>query len=164
MPDIMAQTDHAPVRVSKLPHLTRLLLRGNPEAIGAAIGLTLPTTPCTAQAGDRTALWLGPDEWLLLASEGAPLPPWDDEAGAAFDITHRQVALLIEGDQASDALAAACPLDLSAFPVAGCTRTVFGKAEIILWRQDTTRFHLETWCSFAPYVQNLLAESIRTLP
>ncbi|MBV8915427.1 MAG: sarcosine oxidase subunit gamma [Acetobacteraceae bacterium] len=163
MPDIMAQTDHAPVRVTPLPRVNRLLLRGDPAALGAVLDLSLPTKPCTAQPGERTVLWLGPDEWLLLASEHHPLAPWESDSGAAFDVTHRQVALLIEGVRAADVLAAACPLDLATLPVDFCTRTVFGKAEIILLRQKETSFHIETSRSFAPYVQELLAESIRGL-
>ncbi|MBV1705422.1 MAG: sarcosine oxidase subunit gamma, partial [Hyphomicrobiales bacterium] len=49
-------------------------------------------------------------------------------------------------------------LDLSAdaFPVGACTRTVFEKAEIVLWRTDPGRFHVEVWRSFAPYLVELL--------
>jgi len=37
-----------------------------------------------------------------------------------------------------------------------CTRTVFAKAEIVLWRTQPEQFHLEVWRSFAPYVWELL--------
>lgn len=161
MPDIMAQADHVAVRVTRMPRLTRLLLRGDPVALGAALGITVPTTACTAQHGERAVLWLGPDEWLLLAEEGAVVELWENHLGAIFDISARQVGLMVEGERASDVLAAGCPLDLAAFPVGACTRTVFGKAEIILWRRAPTRFQLETWRSFAPYVELLLTTSIR---
>ena len=74
------------------------------------------------------------------------------------DVGHRQAGLVLEGPGAMDALAAGCPLDLhpTAFPVGMCTRTVFGKAEIVLWRQDMDRFHVEVWRSFAAYVCGLL--------
>lgn len=141
------------------PDLARLALRGDASALGAAFGLALPTQPCRAvQTEGRSALWLGPDEWLLLAPPGtldASVPVAD---AAVVDVGHRQVGLLLEGPGAADALAVGCPLDLhpTAFPVGMCTRTVFGKAEIVLWRQDTARFHVEVWRSFAAYVQALL--------
>ena len=159
MPDIMPQADRGPIQVATIPRLTRALLRGDPAALGTALGLTLPTAPCTAQPGEPAVLWLGPDEWLLLASDGASIEPWDGEAAAVFDVSDRQIGFMIEGERAADALAAGCPLDVASFPVDACTRTVLGKAEIILWRRDATRFQLEVWRSFAPYVQLLLSHS-----
>ncbi len=57
----------------------------------------------------------------------------------------------------------ACPLDLSLdrFPVDMCTRTVFAKAEIVLWRTDEQQFRVEVWRSFAPYTAALLQEIAR---
>jgi sarcosine oxidase subunit gamma len=49
-------------------------------------------------------------------------------------------------------------LDLSAFPVGMCTRTVFAKADIVLWRTTETVFHVEVWRSFAGYVTGLMSE------
>jgi sarcosine oxidase, subunit gamma len=38
-------------------------------------------------------------------------------------------------------------------------RTIFEKAEIILWRTGEQSFHIEVWRSFAPYVLGHLEES-----
>lgn len=140
----------------------RLTLRGDPAALGAAFGLALPTQPCrAAQANGRSALWLGPDEWLLLAPLGTLDAGVSVSGASVVDVGHRQVGLVLEGPGAPDVLAAGCPLDLHlrAFPVGMCTRTVFGKAEIVLWRQDAARFHVEAWRSFAPYVHGLIAQA-----
>lgn len=165
MPDIMAPPSRAGATVEKLPGMARLLLRGDPSVLGPAFQLELPTRPCTSVAAERSALWLGPDEWLVLAPASTQWPDWEGDAGAVIDIAHRQIALLVQGPQAADALAVACPLDLAlaAFPAGACTRTVFGKAEIVLWRRDEQSFHLEVWRSFAPYVEHLLAEGLRDL-
>ncbi len=141
------------------PDLARLVLRGDASALGVAFSLELPTQPCRAvEANGRSALWLGPDEWLLLASPGTLVPTVSVPGAAVVDAGHRQVGLILEGPSAPDVLAAGCPLDLhpTAFPVGMCTRTVFGKAEIVLWRQDNARFHVEVWRSFAAYVHGLL--------
>jgi sarcosine oxidase subunit gamma len=42
-----------------------------------------------------------------------------------------------------------------------CTRTLFGKAEIVLWRTGATEFHLEVWRSFSDYVVGCLREAAR---
>ncbi|MGQ3028233.1 MAG: sarcosine oxidase subunit gamma family protein, partial [Ferrovibrionaceae bacterium] len=47
---------------------------------------------------------------------------------------------------------------LEAFPVGVCTRTLFAKAEIVLWRTDAQRFRVEVWRSFAGYLWGLLDE------
>ena len=160
MPDTLIATTPIGVRIDAAPPMARLLLRGDPAALGRRIQLDLPTTPCTAAAGVRSALWLGPDEWLVLAPAATGWTEWDDEHGAAIDIGHRQIAFTVTGEQAATVLAVGCPLDLdrSVFPAGSCTRTVFGKAEIVLWRREPHVFHIEVWRSFAAYVGGLLAE------
>ena len=164
-PAVRGPFDRVDIRVAgrlavfPAPHAARLLLRGDPGALGEAYGIGLPTVPCRAAAASdgRAALWLGPDEWLLLGAAGS-LKAVAVEGGAAVDVGHRQAGLVLEGPAAADALATGCPLDLhpSAFPPGTCTRTVFGKAEVVLWRQEAARFHLEAWRSFAGYVSGRL--------
>src|SRR3984893_15232623 len=57
--------------VQLLPPAARFVLRGSPAvmaAAGAALGLNISDIACrSASAGERAALWMGPDEQLLLA-------------------------------------------------------------------------------------------------
>jgi sarcosine oxidase subunit gamma len=132
--------------------------------VETALGFALPQTACrSASQGDRHALWLGPDEWLLLS---APEDTLGETLASALsgrphslvEVSSRQVALIVSGSQAADLISAGCPLDLglSAFPVGMCTRTLFGKAEIVLWRTGEAQFHIEVWRSFAGYVSGVL--------
>jgi sarcosine oxidase subunit gamma len=132
--------------------------------IADALGFGLPQTACrSASLGDRHALWLGPDEWLLLC---APDDKLDKALAAALsgsphslvDVSCRQIALIIDGARAADLISAGCPLDLGlgAFSIGMCTRTLFGKAEIVLWRTGEAQFHIEVWRSFAGYVWGVL--------
>ncbi len=162
------------VHLETLGDFARFNFRGNAaaaEAMGAAFGLALPQEACRAAiSGDRAALWLGPDEWLLLTlpDTGAALVD-AVRAGLAglphslVEISNRQVALSLSGRHAAVVLAGGNPLDLDlrAFPVGMCTRTVLAKAEIVLWRTEPDRFHIEVWRSFAPYVRGFLAEHMR---
>ena len=63
--------------VNALPAATRYILRGNDRvmlAAGAALGLEISQVACRAVVnGEVAALWLGPDEQLLLAPEGREL-------------------------------------------------------------------------------------------
>jgi sarcosine oxidase, subunit gamma len=159
--------------VRPLPPATRYVLRGNSQAMtaaGSALGLTISQQACRAAVNgtQAAALWLGPDEQLLLAPESADLaatltPALRDLPHSLVDVSHRQTALEISGPHAAAVLNAGCPLDLdlSAFPVGMCTRTVFAKAEIVLWRTSTDVFHVEVWRSFASYLTEFLAEVAR---
>ena len=82
------------------------------------------------------------------------------------DVSHRQLALDVGGAVAARAISAGCPLDLriSAFPIGVATRTIFDKAEIVLWRRAETAFRIEVWRSFAPYLVAALAEAVRAAP
>lgn len=150
----------------------RWVLRGDASVralAGKAFGVALPEDVCRAgQAGEFAALWLGPDEQLLLApveahrSSGEALRvALADNAHSLVDVSHRQVGFGVTGPRAEWLLEAQCPLPLNLrdFPVGMCTRTVFGKAEIVLWRNRAQSFHVEAWRSFAPYVVALLGEA-----
>ena len=162
--------------VRLLPPATRYVLRGDARALGAAAAaLDVPASDAVCRAAARGAhamLWLGPDERLVLAPPDEPLATGARLASALaalphslVDVSHRQVALEVAGPDAASALAAGCALDLdpAAFPVDMCTRTMLAKSEIVLWRTDSERFHLEVWRSFAAYVCEFLAEAAREL-
>ncbi len=162
--------------VRPLPPLTRLLLRGGSDALAAALAaLGLPFTEAACRAvsqSDRSALWLGPDERLLLAPQQQLIELTEllrealaGRAHCLVDVSHRQCALEVSGPQAAVVLNCGCPLDLDAhaFPVGMCTRTVLAKAEIVLWRSGERSFHVEVWRSFAAYVSKVLALAAREL-
>ena len=154
---------------------SRFILRGGMaiKAAGLAFGVPIPTAAMTATMnGRRAALWLGPDEWLLLSddAENASLEASirlaiGDAPHALVDVSHRQGAILIAGTLAERGLNVAVPLDLSSrvFPINHCTRTIFEKTEIVLWRRSERCFQIEAGRSFLPYVTRylmLIAEEI----
>ncbi len=168
-------TDSRPcpaAELQPLPPAAKFVFRGRGPAVdvaGAALGFVLPEVACCAAAGDdRAALWLGPDEWLLIAPEEQELEIAQGFAAALSGLPHALVAvghrnagLEIAGPEAATVLAAGCPLDLDldSFPVGMCTRTVLGKAEIVLWRTTPETFRIEVWRSFAAYVWRFLDEA-----
>jgi heterotetrameric sarcosine oxidase gamma subunit len=153
------------VIIAVLPRCARFSLRAGPEAaarIGAAFGVAPDDAPCRAAvAADRAALWLGPDEWLLVAPDGMA-PPRVTVPASIVDVSHSMIGITIAGPRAAEVLNAFCALDLdAAFPTGACTRTLFGKVEIILWRCGPWMFRIEVARSFASYVQTCLAEAAR---
>lgn len=147
---------------------TRLSLRAKPDAVSAlsaALGVPLPTKPKTsASENGRHALWLGPDEWLVIDEKEADLMAAVASSGvlhSATDVSHRNTAVLVRGSGAEAAVNGGCPQDLSlaTFPVGACSRTVFAKSEIVLLRTAEDAFRVECWRSFSPYVFGLLSEA-----
>ena len=136
------------------------------QAAGTVIGATPSETACRAISGPAwSALWLGPDEQLLLGPlvdqarcETALSAALESLPHSLVDVSHRQLAFELAGPQAATLLNAACPLDLdlAAFPVSMVTRTVFAKTEIILWRKAPEVFHVDVWRSYAEYLTALL--------
>jgi sarcosine oxidase subunit gamma len=164
--------------LAQLPYLrpvaqrVRLSLRGELSALADALtsaGVPISQSVCRAVEGvGCVALWLGPDEQLLLVEEkhGPRLAQiLSERLGAVphslVDISQRQVAFEVAGPTARTLLASGCPLDLrdDAFSVGMCTRTLFDKSEIVLWRSGPDVFQIEVGRSFAAYVTGLLAQT-----
>lgn len=154
-------------RVTPARPATRLSLRAGADAIGTlslAFGLELPQRAKTsASVAGRHALWLGPDEWLLIDENGADLMAIASGVSAlhsATDVSHRNTAILVSGPDAAGAIASSCPLDLgkAIFPVGAAARTVLGKIEIVLLRTGDEDYRVECWRSFAPYAFGMLVE------
>ncbi|HEY9212248.1 MAG TPA: sarcosine oxidase subunit gamma family protein, partial [Ancylobacter sp.] len=154
----------------------RLAFRSREAGIGPAgeaFGVALPIEPCRFNMTDnRFALWLGPDEWLLIAPNAEPAPIVATIEAALTGIPHslvdvssRSVGIEVAGEQAAFVLNQGCPLDLDlkAFPVGMCTRTLFAKTEIVLVRHAPDVFHIDVWRSFAAYLWTYLDEARREL-
>ena len=114
------------------------------------------------------ALRLGPDEWLLLAGSARAADALtslaETTALSLVDISDRELAWELSGVDATRVLATGCPLDLSdaSFPAGRATRTVFGHAEVVLWRPDLERtWQIRALRSFATYITSHLAHAIQ---
>jgi sarcosine oxidase subunit gamma len=164
------------VRVRELPFLTQLNLRLDPAtaaaiAVGKALGVDLPTVPCTsARAGDIEVLWHGPDEWLVLASAGseqqlaaALREALADEHGAVTDVSAQRIAVQLSGMAARDVLARGCSIDLhpKVSPAGTCVQTLLAQTGVtIVVRDDTaTDFLLLVRSSFAEYFAAWLVDA-----
>jgi sarcosine oxidase subunit gamma len=169
-PDLVAG-----IAIRALPGEARFSLRldaAAAKAVGEVAGFRLDI-PINSRAGtgERSAARLGPNEWLLLTADSeADIVPGQIEAALAgtfhvlVDVGHRNVGIQVLGRHAPEVLNSGCPLDLStaAFPTGTATRTLLGKAEIVLMRlDDAPTYRVECWRSLAPYVHEYLLEAAR---
>jgi sarcosine oxidase subunit gamma len=160
--------------LAPLPGLSRFVVRGDGAVRAAArqaFGVEIPEQTCRAvRRGFRAALWLGPDEQLLLApaEEGEALhadiaSALVGHAHSFVDVSHRDLAFVVRGQRAEWLLESRCPLPLNLrdFPVGMCTRTAFAKTELVLWRTHEQTFHVEVGRSFTRYFAGMLHEVAR---
>ena len=154
------------VTVTELQPTTRISLR---LADPAALGFGLPEQVGTRSIeGSRTALCLGPDEWLVEVPEAGRDGLLATLAGttvpmSAVEVSDREITFALEGPAVLALLATGCPRDLARMPVGSGARTVFDTVQVVLTREAEDRFHLTVWRSFVPHVRALLDIAQREL-
>ena len=153
----------AMIDAAEVPFLTQVDVRCG-EADAARLGF--PIEPNTV-TGDMTrgALWLGPDEWLVVAAPGDPGVVVEglealllDARHAVVDVSANRAVIDLHGPSRLALLASACSLDLD--PPGGwvsgvCAQTLLARAQVILQElPDATRLFVRP--SFADYVVDRL--------
>lgn len=174
--DRLAAAADAPerIRLAEVPFLTQLTLRVTPgtsaaEAAGRALGAPLPTTPnTTSAAGDVEVLWMGPDEWLVVAPAGADglLEALEQAVGAehatVVDVSAQRTAIDVWGADARDLLLKGCALDLHSriFGVGRCGQTLLARTQVVLVpRSDESAYRVFVRASFAEYLAEWLLDA-----
>jgi sarcosine oxidase subunit gamma len=135
------------VALAEAPGLLQIGLRLKPQS-DAVSGVRLPLAPNRVEATRAVrSLWLGPDEWLITASQAAA--PWLHSAltralvarhAAVVDLSSSRVAIEIAGSRARALLEKGCSLDLHprAFGPGQCAQTLLAKTQIVLDQLDAT--------------------------
>ncbi len=173
--EVSAAGAPAAVAVSAITSGTSFSLRVAPqiaETVRGAAGFDLTGRINTATAaGDQIAARLGPDEWLLMAPDGqgealgeAISKSLAGSFHSLVDVSHRNVSMTVSGSKAAIVLNAGVAIDLDdrVFPAGSATRTVLGKAEIVLVRPGAdSLYRVQCWRTFAPYVHNFLEDAAR---
>jgi sarcosine oxidase, subunit gamma len=166
----------AGVRFEEVAFLTQLNLRLDADgpalsAVEGALRQPLPVRPGTvSRAGDRTLLWLGPDEWLLVAPPGerADLQQALREAmtqhstATVVDLSAHRTTIDVRGPLARDLLAKGCSLDLhpSVFSPDRCAQVLLARAPVLLHpHEDAAGLRLLVRSSYAGYVADWLLDA-----
>jgi sarcosine oxidase subunit gamma len=166
------------VQIIPLPFVAMADLRLDPSgpaaaAVAAYLGAYLPTTPSTYVDGETaTAIWLGPDEWLITSPFRTP-----DEletelraavgdgvfGGTVVDVSAQRTTLRLRGEHARDLLAGGCSLDLHprVFRRGAAAQTLLGGAGVLLMALDDTgtSYQIVVRSSFAGHLTNWLLDA-----
>jgi len=173
----------AGVILGERPHRTQINLRGNAgdpaftSSVRQVTGLGLPIRANTVEtAGDLAALWLAPDEWLLVG----PTDPATAGREAALagtlrvalaglhvavtDVSEARTVITLAGPRARDLLAKGTPLDLHprVFGPGRCAQTAMASANVILRQlDDRPAYEIHVLNSFADYLWGWLEAGCR---
>ena len=162
----MAPRTGGRVRLEHEPFLAQVSLRLD-ASLAARAPMPLPLEPNTARDdGARAALWLGPDEWLVLGPPHSAgdlvaelASPLDGMHRSIVDVSANRVTIVLGGPDRLEVLASGCTLDLHtrSWRTGMSAQTMFATAQVLLQeRGDTTRVLVRP--SFAGYViERLLA-------
>ena len=128
----------------------------------ALLGVDLPG-PCTFTGGNGVEiLWMGPDEYLVLAEPGrqAELETKlrDEGAAAVTDVSAQRITVNLSGDNARDVLAHGCAIDLEVCPPGTCVQTLFARTGIVLMVREEG-FTILVRQSFSDYFKAWLADA-----
>ena len=170
------------MRLRERQRLGKIDLRGDPHdrafmaAAGRVLDLLLPTEPSTSAVKDQiSALWLGPDQWLLTCpTQDAPglietlRAALADVHSAITDVSDGRVAFRVAGPSARDVLAKGTPLDLHprAFGPGSCAHSLLAKASVLIHLVDDEpergpSFDVYVARSFAHYLWTWLEDAGR---
>lgn len=156
------------VHIRQIEDVGKIDLRGNPSdrafmsAVGRSLDILLPTEPCTSiQQQDKSALWLGPDQWLITCPRDQTIDvigKLDKALGsvhsATTDVSVGRIVIRLTGPNVRDVLAKGCPLDLHEREVklGYVAGSVLAKITALIHLQDDEAIDLYVGRSFADYI------------
>jgi sarcosine oxidase, subunit gamma len=159
----------AGITLSESAHRAIINIRGNANdgaftaAVKSATGVDLPLAANTvATAGDVRILWLGPDEWWVVASDARRAGLLDalrrDFAGQhtnVTDVSESRTVITMTGPASRDVLARGISLDLHprAFGPGQCAQTSLSRTNVLLHQTDNEpAYEIYVLKSFADYL------------
>ncbi len=166
------------ISLRELPFQAQVSLQGNAEesafldAVRRCLSFDLPIVPNTVNAAPAvSALWLGPDEWLLVGE------PCSEESIVArlrkaltglhslvVDVSSDRTVVEVSGGRSRHLLTKGCAIDLHPrkFAPGRCVRTIFSRTTVILEQTDAVpTWRLFVRRSLASYLANWLIDAMK---
>lgn len=165
-----------PDGMREVPFVAQVNLRADPtdvklmNRLASVLGFPLPLIPNTVSGDiERHALWLGPDEWLVIGPPGSEdglerrcRDALERATGAVVDVSANRTIVEMQGLAARVVLEAGCAIDLHprAFRAGSCAQTLVARTGVILHQlTDEPLYRLFVRPSFAIYLATWLRDA-----
>ncbi|MBU2957085.1 sarcosine oxidase subunit gamma family protein [Paracoccus sp. 1_MG-2023] len=152
-------------RITEVHDLGMIALRGDLDAIAAALGMAAPDRTSIATEGDRMLGWMSPDEALLIlpaASRAADLSRLTealaDRHALVADVSDARAVFDVIGPHADDVIAKLAPIDAGTMPAGHLRRTRLAQVAAAIWRIEGG-FRVIGFRSVADYMRLVLANA-----
>jgi sarcosine oxidase subunit gamma len=162
------------VALREIPFLGMVAVRVTPGSPASArlterLGTGLPERcGSVTSSGPHSALWLGPDEWLVVTeADGGELAEGlrtalGSDPGSVVDVSANRTTLELSGPAAREALEKGCVVDLHprSFGPGTAVATTLGPVPVLLWQTGATTYRVLPRASFADYVARWLLDAM----
>jgi sarcosine oxidase subunit gamma len=169
---IKNEINQGSISVKEISPVIKINLRGKKREfltnVGKNLNMILPTEANTSTTSDKlTAIWLGPDEWMIVSNELVNKDNNKQELkemlfnnisktnlGAVIDVTDQFVKLELKGKNIYEIFSAGCPFNFNEFKEkkGSTTQTVLNHIDVILHHKDENIVNLFVRRSFAEHL------------
>ena len=160
------------ILVKEISPVMKINLRGKKREfltnIGKNLNMILPSEANTSSTSDKlTAIWLSPDEWMIVSNELASKDTNKSELhemlfnsisktnlGAVIDVTDQFVQFELKGKNIYEIFSAGSPFNFNEFKEkkGSTTQTVLNNVDVILHHKDENIVNLFVRRSFAEHL------------
>jgi len=174
---------YSDLEMKEIKPIMKLIIRGKTKdfitAIGKNLNMILPTEANTSTSGEAlTALWLSPDEWMLISnetiSEDTNTYKVEDNLinniskanlGAVTDVSDQFVMINIKGSKVFDLFATGSPFNFNEFKnkKGSVVQTILSHIDVIIQLTEINNVNLFVRRSFSEHLHSWLNDSASRL-
>jgi len=180
---IKEDKSYVDLEMKEIKPVMKLIIRGKTKnfitAIGKNLNMILPTEANTSTSGEAlTALWLSPDEWMLVSnkvvSEDTNTYEVEDNLinniskvnlGAVTDVSDQFVMINIKGNKVFDLFATGSPFNFNEFKdkKGSVVQTILSHIDVIIHLTEINEVNLLVRRSFSEHLYSWINDSASRL-
>ena len=180
---IKEDKSYTDLEMKEIKPLMKLIIRGKTKnfitAIGKNLNMILPTEANTSTSSEAlTALWLSPDEWMLVSnkivSEDTNTYEVEDKLisniskvnlGAVTDVSDQFVMINIKGSKVFDLFATGSPFNFNEFKdkKGSVVQTILSHIDVIIHLKEKNEVNLLVRRSFSEHLYSWINDSASRL-
>jgi len=180
---IKEDKSYSDLEMKEIKPIMKLIIRGKTKefisVIGKNLNMILPTEANTSTSGETlTALWLSPDEWMLVSnkavSEDTNIYEVENnlinniskvKLGAVTDVSDQFVMINIKGNKVFDLFATGSPFNFNEFKnkKGSVVQTILSHIDVIIHLNEINEVNLLVRRSFSEHLYSWINDSASRL-